>query len=76
MDRLSDGVVAPERERDVADAAADVGQREAALQLPRGLDKGDGIAVVLLYSGADCEDVGIEYDVLRRESDALSEQPV
>ena len=76
MDSLSDRVVAPERERDVADAAANVRAWEAPLQLPRRLDERHGVAVVLLDAGADREDVGVEYDVLRREPDPFGEDSV
>ena len=61
---LADGVVAPEREGDVADAPADVGEGEASPELARRLDEGDGVAVMLLDAGGDGEDVGIEDDVL------------
>ena len=44
--------------------------------LPRRLDEGDAVAVVLLDAGGDGEDVGIEDDVLGREARLLGQQLV
>ncbi len=46
------------------------------LDLPRRLDEGDAVAVVLLDAGGDGEDVGVEDDVLGREADLLGQQLV
>ncbi len=76
VDRLADRVVAPERERDVGDAARHERTRERRLDPPRRLDVGDGVARVLLDPGADREDVRVEDDVLGLEPDDVDEQPV
>ena len=47
-----------------------------ARMMPRRLDEGDAVAVVLLDAGRDREDVGIEDDVLGREAGLLDEQLV
>ncbi|OPZ09737.1 MAG: hypothetical protein BWZ08_00202 [candidate division BRC1 bacterium ADurb.BinA292] len=61
--RLADAVVAAERERDVADAAADATAGEPGLDQPGGLDEGDAVGVVLLHAGGDGQHVGVEDDV-------------
>ena len=76
MYRFADGVVAAERERDVAHASADVGQGEAALERPRRVYERDRVAVVFLDAGRHGEDVGVEDDVARREADSLGEDAV
>ncbi len=42
----------------------------------RRLDEGDAVAVVLLHPGGDGEDVGIEDDVLGRETDLVHQDVV
>ncbi len=76
VDRLADRVVAAERERDVADAAAHEGVREAAPQLPGCLDVRGAVAGVLLDPGPDREDVRVVDHVLVVEAGLLHEQPV
>ena len=44
--------------------------------LPRRLDEGDAVAVVLLDAGGDREDVRVEDDVLRRKPDLLGQELV
>jgi len=66
--RLSDGVVAAEREGDVAHAAADLDPRKTLLQSAGGLDEGQRVVGVLLDSRADGQDVGVEDQVFRLES--------
>ena len=51
-----------------------MGQR--LTDLPRGLDEGDAIAVVLLDAGRDGEDVGVEDDVLGRKAGLLGQKLV
>ena len=68
MDRFADDVVAAERERQVADAAADLHARAARLDDACRLDEIDGVVVVLFEAGGDREDVRIEDDVERIES--------
>ena len=67
MHRLAHRLVAAEREREVRDAAGNVRVGQGLADLPRRLDEGDAIAVVLLDAGRDGEDVRIEDDVLGRE---------
>ncbi len=76
MHRLAHGLVAAEGEGEVRDAARDMDERHLLLDLARGLDEGDAVAVVLLDAGGDGEDVGIEDDVLGRKADLLGEQLV
>src|SRR5216683_603226 len=64
------GVVTAKRKRHIADAAADMHRGHALLDGGRGFDEIETVAIVFLDSGRHGEDVGIEDDVLRRESDA------
>ena len=72
--RLAHGVVAAKAEGDVADAAADFGERQVLLDPARRADEIHGVVVVLLDARGDGEDVRVEDDVLRREADLLGEQ--
>ena len=76
VDRLADDIVAAERERQVADAAADLHAGTGRLDDPRRLDEVDRVVVVLLEPGRNREDVRIEDDVGRIEADLLDEQLV
>ena len=76
VDRLTDRVVAPEGERDVGDAAADLRAGEVLLDPAGGLDEVLAVGGVLLDAGGDGEDVGVEDDVLGREADLVDEDPV
>ncbi len=70
MHRLADDVVAPERERQVRDPAADVHARTAFLDQRQRLDEVQRVAVVLGHAGRDGQHVRVEDDVLGRETDA------
>ena len=74
--RLADHVVAAEREREVADAAADLGAGTDGLDDPRRLDEVHGVVVVLFEAGGNRQDVGVEDDVGRIEARLLDQQPV
>ena len=76
MHGLAHDVVAPEREAEVAHAAADLDARVALLEQARGLDVALGVVVVLLEAGGHGEDVGVEDDVARIESGLLRQQLV
>jgi hypothetical protein len=71
--RLAHRIVAAERERDIAHAAADLHLREEPLQLAGRLDVGHSVAVVLLDPGADRQDVRVEDDLARLEADVVDE---
>ncbi len=73
---FADLVVAAEAERDVRDAAADLGVRQVGLDPARGVDEVDRVVVVLLHAGGDGEDVGVEDDVFGREADLVDEDSV
>ena len=72
VDRLAHRVVAPEGEGEVRDAAAHPRAGAGLLDGPRGLDEVERVAVVLLDSGRDGEDVRIEDDVLEASKPASS----
>ena len=75
--RLAHGVVAAERERDVAETPPlTLRAGERGLDDPRGLDEIDGVVVVLLDAGGDGEDVGVEDDVGRVEADFIDKDLV
>ncbi len=76
VDRLAHGVVAAEGERDVGDAAADLGAGQVRLDPAGGLDEVLAVGRVLLDAGRDGEDVGVEDDVLGREADLVDQDPV
>ena len=70
-------LVAAEGKRQVGHAArARARSGIFCLDLPRRLDEGDAVAVVLLDARRHREDVGIEDDVLRRKADLLGQQLV
>ena len=73
---LAHGVVAPERKRHVAQAAADQGPGQALLDQAGGLEKRYRVVVVLLHAGGDGEDVGVKNDVFRREADLVRQDAV
>ena len=68
MDRFADHVVAAERERQVADAAADLDAGTGHLHDADGFDEVDRVVVVLLEAGRDGENVQVEDDVARVEA--------
>ena len=76
MHGLAHLLVAAKREREVGDAAGDMGAGEIFPDPPRRLDIGDAVAIVLLDAGGDGEDVGIEDDVVRRKADGIDENVV
>ena len=73
---LTHHIVAAERKRQIADAAADLHARAGRLDDPRRLDEVDRVGVVLLEPGRDRENVRIEDDVRRFEPGAFGEQGV
>ena len=74
--RFTHRLVAPERERQVRHTAGDVDVREFVGDLLRRLDEVEPVAVVLLDTGGDREDVGVDDDVLGREPDLVDQQVV
>ncbi len=74
--RPANNFLAAEAEADVADPARCLGQREAPLQFADRLKELDRIVVVLHHPGADDEDVRVEYDVGRVESNLFGQQLV
>ena len=73
---LAHHVVAPERERDVGNAAGNLGAGEVLFDPTGGVDEIERVVVVLLDAGGDGEDVGVEDDVVRIESDLIDEDAV
>ncbi len=76
MHRLAHDVVAAKRERNIADAAADLGQRQVLLDPPCRIDKIDRVVVVLFESGRDRENIRIENNILRRHPDLFRQQTI
>ena len=76
VDGFAHAVVAAKRERDVADAAGGMDEREALLRPAHGVDEVAPVAVVFVDAGGDGEDVGVEHDVFRREVGLFHQQPV
>jgi hypothetical protein len=76
VDRLANDIVAAERKRQIADAAADFDARTGGFDDRRRFDVIDGVLVVLFEAGGDRKNVRIENDVARIESGALDEKLV
>ena len=76
MHRLAYRIVAAERERHVAHAAADVRMRTGFADLRRRLDKVDRVVVVLFDAGRHGKNIRIEDDVFRREASLLRQHCV
>ena len=76
MHRLAHALIAAEGEGQIGDAARHVHVRQLRLDAARGLDIGEPVIAVLLDAGGDGEDVGIEDDVFRRETDLLGQELV
>ena len=74
--RFADDIVAAERERQVAHAAAHLHARAGRLDDAGRLDEVDRIGVVLFETGRDGEDVRVEDDVRGVEARALGQQRV
>ena len=74
--RLTHGVVAAERERDVGDPTGDTDVRPPGLDPARSFDESAGVVVVFRDSGGDGEDIGVEDDVAGGEADTLGEQAI
>ena len=66
--RLAHGVVAAEGEREVRNAARDLGAGQVFVYPARGVDIGFGVAVVFGHARGDGQDVGVEDDLFGRES--------
>ena len=65
MHGFAHGVVAAERKRNVADAAADFGQWQLCFDLPRRFNEINGVVVVFFNAGGNGQNIRIENDVLR-----------
>jgi hypothetical protein len=76
VNRLSHGVVAAEGEGHVGYASGDQRPWQVCLDPAGGLDEVGAVGRVLLDAGGHGEDVGVEDDVLGRESDLVDEQPI
>ena len=73
---LAHRVVAAEAEGNIAHPAADPRIGQVFFDPARGLDEIDRVVVVLLDAGRHGEDVRVENDVLRRETDLFHEDTV
>ncbi len=73
---LTEIVVATEREREVAYAAAHLCAGEIVVNPFRGTDEVEGITVMFLHARGDGQDVRVKNDVLRRERQFLGKQTV
>ena len=59
MNRFADGIVAAEREGDIAHAAADQGIGQVLLDPARGLNIGKAVFVMLFKAGGNGEDIRV-----------------
>ena len=76
MDGFAHRVVAAEREAHVGHAARDLGAGQILLDPARGLDEIDRVVVVLLDTGGNGEDVGVEDDVFGREAHLVHQDAI
>ncbi|TXT35894.1 MAG: hypothetical protein FD138_1182, partial [Planctomycetota bacterium] len=74
VDRLTHDIVAAKRERHVAHAAGGLRAGARDFDPPHGLKELDGVVRVLVHPRADGEDVRIEDDVFRQETDLFGQQ--
>ena len=74
MHGFADVVVAAERERQVADAAADVGAGQVLAYPSGGTDKVDGIGVVFLHTSSDGQYIGVKDNIERIHANTLSQK--
>ena len=74
MHGLADEFHAAEGKGNVAHSAADSASWTLLFDAAGGLDEGHSVSVVLLDSGGDSQDVGIEDDVVGIEADAIHQQ--
>ena len=72
----TDGLIASEGERDVANATGDLAARAHVLDLSRGQEEVHPVVVVLRKPGADCQNVGVEDDILGVESNLLDQDTI
>ena len=68
MHGLAHDIVAPETEREIADAAARLGQRQVVLDPLNGADEINTVGRVLGQACAYGKDIDIKNNILRRES--------
>ena len=73
---LTHGVVAPEGERHIAQAAADQSAGQHSLDLTCRFDKGARVVIVFFNAGRNRKNIGIEDNVLGRESDRLGKNVI
>ena len=76
MHRFANVVVATERKRNVADAAAHAGVGEIRFDPPRGFNKSDRVFVMLLNACGDRKNIRVKNDILWRESDLVNKSAV
>ena len=74
--RLAQVIVSPERERKVADAAADMGARKVRLYPTHRTDEVKPVGVVLLYPGGDGQHVRVEDNILLVEVQPFPQEAV
>ena len=76
MNRLPYRVISTKTETHIADAAGHLGARQVLLDPAGGFDEINRVVVVLFDAGGNGEDVGVEDDVLGRESDLVDQDAV
>ena len=76
MDRFTNHVIAAEGKRHIADAAADHRVWQRCLDLASRLDEVEAVTVVFLDTRRNCENVGIENNVARIETDLFGQDSV
>ncbi len=74
--RLTDGIIPTEGEGDITESSARLGTRKRCLDLTHRLNEVNGVVVVFLNAGRNREDIGIENDVLRIESNLVDKKSV
>ena len=73
VDRLTDRVIAAEREGDVGDPAGDQRMRQLAFDVFAGADKVLGIVIVFFDTGRHRKDIRVKDNIFWREADLFGE---
>ena len=76
MEGAAHGLVAPEGERQVGDATANLATRAESLDFARSVDEVNSVVVVLFHTSTNRQNIRIKDDVLRVETNLLHQELV
>ena len=76
MHGLTDIVVTTERERQVTDAATNMGARQVLMNPTRCTDEVGSIAIMLLHTGSNSQHIGVKDNIERIHTNALGQNTI